>query len=73
MYVEEYIYEINQVVTSIDKDNTTVECDIHYKYETIKFVLGFGIDCEIVDPERLREKVKRIATAIADKKLKMSE
>lgn len=68
MYVKEYIYGRNQVVTSIDKDNTTLECDMHYKYETIKFVLGFGIDCEIVEPEWLREEVKRIATAIADAK-----
>ena len=68
MYVKEYIYGRNQVVTSIDKDNTTLECAMHYKYETIKFVLGFGIDCEIVEPEWLREEVKRIATAIADAK-----
>ena len=41
MYVKEYKYGENQVVTPIDRDKTILECDMNYRYNTIKFVLGF--------------------------------
>ena len=61
MYVKEYKYGENQIITPIDKDTTILECDMRYKYNTIKFVLGFGTDCEVLEPLWLKDEVKRIA------------
>lgn len=61
MYVKEYKYGENQVVTPIDKDKTILECDMHYRYNTIKFVLGFGTDCKVIEPQWLKEEVVSIA------------
>jgi predicted DNA-binding transcriptional regulator YafY len=61
MYVKEYKYGENQIVTPIDKDATILECDMHYKYNTIKFVLGFGLDCKVLEPTWLKEEVISIA------------
>ena len=61
MYVKEYKYGENQVVTPVDKDTTVLECDMHYKYNTIKFVLGFGTDCKVLEPKWLKEEVVSIA------------
>lgn len=61
MYVKEYKYGENQIVTPIDKDATILECDMHYKYNTVKFVLGFGADCKVLEPKWLKEEVVSIA------------
>ena len=34
---------------------------MHYKYNTIKFVLGFGTDCKVLEPTWLKEEVVSIA------------
>ena len=60
MYIKEYIYGQNQIVTPIDKDTTILECDMHYRYNTMKFVLGFGPDCEVLEPEWLKDEVSKI-------------
>lgn len=67
MYVKEYIYGENQIVTPIDKDCTILECDMHYKYSTIKFVLGFGTDCEVLEPQWLKDEVKNVAKKILER------
>lgn len=64
MYVKEYIYGRNQVVTAIDKDNTILECDMHYKYETIKFALGLGTDCEVIEPKWLADDICDLSQAV---------
>ena len=61
MYVKEYKFGENQVVTPIDKNTTILECDMHYRYSTIKFVLGFGVDCKVLEPQWLKEEVASIA------------
>lgn len=61
MYVKEYIYGKNQTVTAVDTKTTILECDMHYVYNTIKFVLGFGVDCKVLEPEWLKKEVKAIA------------
>ena len=61
MYVKEYVYGKNQKVTAIDDKTTILECDMHYMYNTIKFVLGFGTDCKVLEPEWLKVEVKEIA------------
>ena len=61
MYVKGYIYGLNQKTTAIDQNNTILECDIHYKYNAVKMALGFGLDCEVLDPKWLRDEVINIA------------
>lgn len=67
MYVREFVYGRNQVVTPIDKNNTLLECEIQYRYNTIKLALGFGSDCDILEPEWLKTEVRKICKAVAEK------
>ena len=66
MYVKEYKFGENQVVTPIDKNTTILECDMHYRYSTIKFVLGFGLDCKVLEPQWLKEEVVSIAKKMCE-------
>ena len=65
MYVKEYKFGENQVITPIDKNTTILECDMQYKYNTVKFVLGFGIDCKVLEPQWLKEEIVSIAKKMA--------
>lgn len=58
MYVKEYVYGKNQTITAVDKNTTILECDMQYRSNTLRFVLGFGTDCEVLEPAWLREEVK---------------
>lgn len=64
-YVKEFRYGENQVITPIDKDTTILECDMQYEYNVVKFVLGFGLDCEVLEPQSLKQIVKNIAKKMA--------
>ena len=66
MYVKEYLYGKNQVVTPIDRTSTVLECDMHYRYNTIRFVLQFGTDCEVLEPQWLKEEVINICKKVAE-------
>ncbi len=66
MIVKEYIYGKNQNVTPVDRNTTILECDMEYRYNTIQFVLGWGADCEIVEPEWLKKDVLEIATKMKE-------
>ena len=65
MYVQEYKYGENQEITLADKNTTILQCDMMYRYNTIKFVLGFGTDCKVLEPAWLKQEVKSIAEQIA--------
>ena len=66
MYVREFVYGRNQVVTPIDKDNTLLECEVQYRYNVIKLVLGFGSDCDIIEPDWLKTEVLEIVTKMKE-------
>lgn len=57
MYVKEYLYGADQTVLSIDKYTTVLEFTAEYKYNAVQLVLGFGADCEVLEPEWLRNEV----------------
>ena len=57
MYVKEYLYGTDQIITEIDKDTTILEFTAQYKYNLLQLVLGFGADCKVLDPEWLRDEV----------------
>lgn len=64
-YVKEFKFGKNQVLTPVDKDTTILECDMQYEYEVVKFVLGYGVDCEVIEPVSLKETVKDIVKQMA--------
>lgn len=66
MVVKEYIYGKNQQVTAVDRDTTILECDMEYRYNTVQFVLGLGVDCEIVEPDWLKNEVLEIVTRMKE-------
>ena len=57
MYVKEYLYGTDQIVTEIDKDTTILEFTAQYKYNLLQLVLGFGSNCEVLEPEWLRGEI----------------
>ena len=64
MYIKEYVYGKNQVITAVDKNTTVLECDMQYRSNVLRFVLGFGADCEVLEPEWLKEEVINTARII---------
>ena len=72
MYVKEYLYGANQIVTEIDQDTTILEFTAKYKYNTVQLVLGFGSDCEVLEPEWLRDEVSVICEKIYKKSKEQS-
>ena len=67
MYVKEYIYGADQIITEIDKDTTILEFTAEYKYNAIQLVLGFGVDCKVLEPEWLRDEIASQARKILEK------
>ena len=67
MLAKERIYGKNQTVTPLDENVTILSCEMQNKRDVLSFVLGFGTDCEVVEPEWLKENVRTIAQQIADR------
>ena len=61
MYIKEYIYGKSQTITAVDKNTTILECDMQYRSNTLRFVLGFGTDCEVLEPSWLKDEVIKTA------------
>ena len=59
--VKERIYGKNQTAEAVDKNTTVLSAEMQNKEDILSFVLGFGANCEVLEPEWLR---KELATAI---------
>ena len=70
MYVKDYIYGKNQIIDSSHTEFTILSCEMQYKNNIINFVLGFGGDCEVLEPEWLKEEVVNKAQVIIAKNKK---
>jgi predicted DNA-binding transcriptional regulator YafY len=57
MLVKERIYGKNQTVDAIDKGTSMLSVEMQNKEDILVFVLGFGANCEVIEPAWLREKV----------------
>lgn len=57
MLVKERIYGKNQTVEAIDKNATILSVEMQNKEDILVFVLGFGANCEVLEPEWLKEKL----------------
>lgn len=66
MWIKDSVYGKNQILTETEDSATILECDMHYRSNTIRFALGFGEDCEILEPEWLREELVRQAERILE-------
>ena len=57
MLAKERIYGKDQNVEVIDANTTILSCKMQNKENILEFVLGFGSNCEVLEPEWLKEKV----------------
>ena len=67
MLVKERIYGKNQTVEAIDKNTSLLSVEMQNKEDIFAFVLGFGSNCEVLEPEWLREKVIETAKDLTNK------
>lgn len=64
---KERIYGKNQVVEAIDDNSTKVSVDMQNKENIRVFVLGFGENITVLEPQWLKEDILNQAKAIAEK------
>ena len=65
--VKERIYGKNQKVEENDDDTVTVTLDMQNEDQVISFILGWGEDVTLLEPQSIIDKVKNIASEIAKK------
>ena len=59
MAISERIYGKKQVVKEIDESHTLFEAEMQNKDMIASFVMSFGKNCKVLEPEWLKEKVKK--------------
>ena len=64
MWIKDSVYGKNQILTETEDGATILECDMHYRSNTIRFTLGFGENCEVLEPAWLKEELVRQAERI---------
>ncbi len=55
--VKERIYGKDQTVEEIDEKTTILTCKMQNKAEILKFVMGYGSNCKVLEPDWLKEMV----------------
>ena len=58
MLVKERIYGKNQTVEAVDQNTSILSVEMQNKEDILVFALGFGANCEVLEPEWLRNDVK---------------
>ena len=66
MLVKERIYGKNQTVEAVDQNTSILSVEMQNKEDILVFVLGFGANCEVLEPEWLRENIKNTSKNITD-------
>lgn len=67
MLVKERIYGKNQTVEAVDANTTILSVEMQNKDDIVSFVLGFRDQCEVLEPEWLRERMIEIIEHILAK------
>ena len=67
MLAKERIYGKNQTVTPIDDGATILSCEMQNKEDILSFVLGFGVNCEVLEPKWLKENVLEVIGIMEEK------
>lgn len=57
MLVKERVYGKDQKIEVIDEKTTILSCKMQNKENILVFVLGFGSNCEVLEPEWLKEEL----------------
>ena len=65
--VRERIYGKNQVVEPLDEKSTKVSVDMQNKENIRVFILGFGENITVLQPDWLKQDIKEQAQKIIDK------
>ena len=58
--VKDFTYGKNQVISSSNSKYSLVELDMQNKDEILNFVLGFGRDLEVLEPDWLKKEIKNV-------------
>ena len=64
---KERVYGKNQVVEPIDDNSTKVSVDMQNKEKILVFVLGFGKNIDVLEPQWLKDELADVAGYIANK------
>lgn len=64
LLAKERIYGKNQTVEAVDKNTTILSVEMQNKDEIVSFVLGFRDQCEVIEPQWLREEIAQTADKI---------
>jgi predicted DNA-binding transcriptional regulator YafY len=67
MLVKERIYGKDQKVEVVDEHTTILSCRMQNKDNILKFVLGYGVDCEVLEPEWLKKRISETIEKIREK------
>ena len=65
--IKERVYGKEQNVEVADDNSVMLSCKMQNKDNILKFVLGFGVDCEVIEPEWLKEKVAETIKTMSEK------
>ena len=57
MLVKERIYGKDQTIEEVDDKTTILSVKMQNSDSILKFVLGYGVDCEVLEPDWLKDKV----------------
>ena len=67
MLAKERVYGKDQIVEEVDDKTTILTCKMQNEELILQFVLGFGANCEVLEPQWLKEKVKNTVINISTK------
>ena len=67
MLVKERVYGKDQKIEEVDDKTTILSCKMQNKENILVFVLGFGANCEVLEPEWLCDSVTETANKILNK------
>ena len=67
MLAKERIYGKEQKIQEVDEQTTILSCKMQNKENITKFALGFGDNCEVLEPEWLKEKILSVIENVYNK------
>lgn len=61
---KDYCYGKDQIVTDLSDASSVFEVTMQFKTNIISFILGFGSECKVLEPNWLKEEIKGITSKI---------
>lgn len=66
-HIGEFIYGKNQEIKEVDENTTLLSVTMQNEERILNFIMGFGKDCRIVEPDWLRESLKKKCLEIMER------